>query len=59
MTPVGGAVVFSSNKKQMIEFAQFYPGRASSSPIIDLFCNLMSMGKSGLKVLIKERKEGW
>ena len=59
MTPVGGAIVFSNNKKVMTEFAKFYPGRASSSPIIDLFCNLMAMGKNGLKKLIKERKEGW
>ena len=59
MTPVGGSVIFSSDKNRMTELAEFYPGRASSSPIIDLFCNLLSMGKVGLKDLIKQRKEGW
>jgi len=49
MTPVGGSIVFSNSKKLMKEFAQFYPGRGSSSPIIDLFCNLMSMGRDGLQ----------
>ena len=32
-------------------------GRASGSPIVDLFITLLSMGVSGYKKLVKQRKE--
>jgi hypothetical protein len=32
------------------------PGRASSSPIMDVFITLLSMGKTGYLSLLKERK---
>ena len=34
-----------------------YAGRASSSPIVDLFITLLSMGLNGYKRLLKERQE--
>lgn len=57
MVPVGGAFIFSNDKKIIKEISEIYPGRASSAPIIDLFITLLSMGKFGLKKLIEERKE--
>ena len=43
--------------KVIKEISEIYPGRGSSAPIIDLFITLLSMGKSGLKKLLEERKE--
>ena len=34
-----------------------YPGRASISPILDLFITLVSMGTTGLKRLLQQRKD--
>ena len=39
--------------------AQNYPGRASSSPTIDVFITLMQMGTSGYKELMDERRENY
>ena len=39
--------------------AQNYPGRASSSPTIDVFITLMQMGTTGYKELMDERKENY
>ena len=38
---------------------QNYPGRASSSPTIDVFITLMQMGTSGYKQLMEERRENY
>jgi len=40
----------------MYEVSGKYPGRASGSPIVDLFLTLLSMGKSAIRKLKKERK---
>ena len=56
MVPVGGAVIYSSDQSRINEIAKLYPGRASMSPILDLFVTLLSMGETGLKNLWKERE---
>lgn len=38
------------------QIGKVYAGRASSSPIVDLFITLLSMGLSGYKRLLKERR---
>ena len=45
MVPVGGSIVYSPKKGEIVEsINKFYPGRASSAPIIDLFVTLLEMG---------------
>jgi O-phospho-L-seryl-tRNASec:L-selenocysteinyl-tRNA synthase len=56
MVPVGGSVVFARDKALLKELNSSYPGRASNSPIIDLFITLLEMGKTGWLNLLKERK---
>ncbi|PVU84768.1 hypothetical protein BB559_007426 [Furculomyces boomerangus] len=56
MVPVGGAIVASPNKQEITEISRFYPGRASSSPIIDVLITLLSLGSNGFKNLLSERK---
>jgi len=55
MVPVGGAIISSSNPLIIEAIAKLYPGRASISPILDLFITLLSMGEDGLLGLWKER----
>lgn len=57
LVPVGGSIIFSPSTKLISHISNTYPGRASSSPIIDLLITLLSMGKDGLQKLYKERKE--
>ncbi|XP_042209525.1 O-phosphoseryl-tRNA(Sec) selenium transferase-like isoform X1 [Homarus americanus] len=56
MVPVGGAIIVGFNAKFIEEVGQMYPGRASNSPIVDLFITLLSMGVKGYKQLLRERK---
>mmetsp|Transcript_10888 Transcript_10888/g.16590 ORF Transcript_10888/g.16590 Transcript_10888/m.16590 type:complete len:532 (+) Transcript_10888:34-1629(+) len=55
MVPVGGAVLSSPQAELIDEASKLYPGRASSSPILDLFITLLSMGENGLRELHEER----
>ncbi|KAK5583867.1 hypothetical protein RB653_005471 [Dictyostelium firmibasis] len=57
MVPVGGAIISGPNKEFIDQIARNYPGRANSSPILDVFITLLSMGKQGWLDLLKERKE--
>ena len=57
MVPVGGSFIYSSNEDLVQKIKKNYPGRASISPIIDLFITFLEMGKNKYKALIKERKE--
>ena len=60
MVPVGGSVIYSHQKKGLVEkINKFYPGRASSGPIIDLFLTLLEMGQTNLRTLLKERKDNF
>lgn len=72
LVPVGGAIVASSSADFVKEVAQTYPGniivcndsfcspmnvgRASSTPTIDVFITLLSLGSHGYKKLCVERK---
>ena len=55
MVPVGGSIIASSNKEFIRKISAIYPGRASASPIIDLFVTLLSMGTSGYSRLLSSR----
>ena len=57
MVPVGGSIVFSNNKTMIKNLNSLYPGRASASPMVDLFITLVEIGKQGWLNLLKERKE--
>lgn len=54
---VGGAVVISPSEKVVQNVGKVYAGRASSSPVLDLFITLLSMGLSGYKRLLSERNQ--
>lgn len=58
MVPVGGSIIASYNLFFNITSAisSFYPGRASISPILDLFITLLHLGKKGFTDLLTERK---
>ena len=55
LVPVGGAIISSPSKKLIDKVSKIYPGRASMSPILDLFVTLLNMGKNAIKILLKER----
>ncbi|EAL67325.1 O-phosphoseryl-tRNA selenium transferase [Dictyostelium discoideum AX4] len=57
MVPVGGAIISGPNSEFIDQISRNYPGRANSSPILDVFITLLSMGKQGWLNLLKERKE--
>ena len=57
MVPVGGAMVYSSNSTVVEKLKKNYPGRASISPLLDLFISFLEMGKNKYKKLINDRKE--
>lgn len=57
MVPVGGAIVSGFDKGLLERVARIYPGRASSSPAIDVFITLLSLGINGYKSLVTQRKE--
>lgn len=57
MVPVGGSIIAGFDSKFIEQIGKMYPGRASSSPVVDLFMTLLSMGKQGYKKLLEERKD--
>jgi len=56
MVPVGGAIIASQNKELIEHISQTYPGRASASPLVDMFITLMSMGSDGYKEVLSTRE---
>lgn len=56
MVPVGGAVVVSPDQAFIDAVSGCYPGRASMTPILDLFITLLSMGEDGYRDLLAERQ---
>jgi len=56
MVPVGGSLIYSSNKEIINKIKKNYPGRASMAPIRDLFITLLEMGKKKYSELISQRK---
>ncbi|XP_077598407.1 O-phosphoseryl-tRNA(Sec) selenium transferase isoform X2 [Stigmatopora nigra] len=57
MVPVGSAVIAGFDPAFVQEISQTYPGRASASPSLDLFITLVTLGASGYKKLLSDRKE--
>ena len=58
MVPVGGSIVASIVDAQFIdELATIYPGRASVSPILDLFITLLEMGKHQWNKMRRDQEE--
>ena len=53
---LGGAIVVSPTKSVIESVGKVYAGRASSSPIVDLFITLLSMGLKGYKALLEQRQ---
>ncbi|XP_037802895.1 O-phosphoseryl-tRNA(Sec) selenium transferase-like [Penaeus monodon] len=56
MVPVGGAVIAGFDSAFIQQVGKMYPGRASGSPVVDLFITLLSMGIRGHKKLLEDRK---
>ncbi|KAL2911861.1 hypothetical protein HK105_208641 [Polyrhizophydium stewartii] len=59
MVPVGGCVVAGPDKALVAAVSKLYPGRASMSPILDLFITLLSMGADTFRQLLAERKANY
>lgn len=57
MVPVGGAIVAGPSSTLVDKVSGLYPGRASMSPVLDLFITLLSLGAPGWTGLLQERKE--
>ena len=57
LVPVGGALVYSPQSGMVDLVRKNYPGRASMSPILDVFITLLSMGKRELRSVLKERED--
>ncbi|EEB13174.1 UGA suppressor tRNA-associated protein, putative [Pediculus humanus corporis] len=57
LVPVGGAIIAGFDKSFIEKISKMYPGRASSSPAMDVFITLLSLGINGYKNLISQRKE--
>lgn len=55
LVPVGGALVLSPAADVIESVQKCYPGRASASPMVDLFITLLSMGLNGYKEILEER----
>ncbi|KAH9586397.1 SepSecS/SepCysS family [Trypanosoma melophagium] len=54
LVPVGGAVI-SGKAEVVARAAALYAGRASASPIVDIFITALSLGRSGFQQLWKGR----
>jgi len=59
LVPVGGALIAGFHRKLVAEVSQTYPGRGSGSPTVDLFITLLSLGASGFKTLLANRKNNF
>ncbi len=54
---LGGAIVISPHQGIIQSIGKVYAGRASSSPILDLFITLLSMGLKGYQKLLQDRQQ--
>lgn len=57
LVPVGGAIISSRNKGLLENINSSYPGRASMSPILDLFITFLTLGENGYLEILKDRKK--
>jgi O-phospho-L-seryl-tRNASec:L-selenocysteinyl-tRNA synthase len=56
LVPVGGAIVLSPIDSIITNIGKFYAGRASATPMLDMFITLLSMGMKGYKDLLERRQ---
>ncbi|GAQ82108.1 O-phospho-L-seryl-tRNASec:L-selenocysteinyl-tRNA synthase [Klebsormidium nitens] len=58
LVPVGGAVIAAGSRECSLVDAmnRAYPGRASMSPLMDVFITLLSLGKTGWKKVLADRE---
>ena len=57
LTPVGGALIASPIKENIIKISQAYAGRASATPIVNFLISVLSIGINGYQKLIIEQQE--
>ena len=57
MLPVGGSIIAAFDPSLLSNISSNYPGRGSSAPSVDLLVTLLTMGSTGYKRLMNERKE--
>lgn len=57
LVPVGGSIIFGFNEQIIDALSKSYPGRASSSQVLDTFMTLLHLGRDGYMKLVSERKE--
>ena len=50
------SLILSPNDQVIASISKNYPGRASASPMVDLFITLLSMGLNGYKGILEERR---
>lgn len=55
LVPVGGSLVFSRSAAHIEKLSKTYAGRASISPILDLFISLLETGRVGYLAVRKQR----
>ncbi|MFX1370423.1 MAG: O-phosphoseryl-tRNA(Sec) selenium transferase [Promethearchaeota archaeon] len=57
LTPVGGTVIASPIKENIIKISQAYAGRASATPVVNFLISMLSLGISGYQRLITEQQK--
>eukprot|EP00917_Polyrhabdina_sp_WS-2016_P011337 GHVP01025011.1.p1 GENE.GHVP01025011.1~~GHVP01025011.1.p1 ORF type:complete len:470 (+),score=83.11 GHVP01025011.1:1176-2585(+) len=57
LVPVGGSVVSSPRPDLVSDLANFYPGRASIGPSLDMLMTLLQMGSERLRAMCNERQK--
>ncbi len=57
LTPIGGGIVYSKDKKFLKEISYSYPGRACATPIVNILVSLLSMGMNKYIELMKQQRE--
>ncbi|MBN1216565.1 MAG: O-phosphoseryl-tRNA(Sec) selenium transferase [Candidatus Lokiarchaeota archaeon] len=59
LTPIGGSLIASPIKQNIVKISKTYPGRASASPIINFIISILRLGSRGYYTLINEQKENY
>ncbi|RWS30331.1 O-phosphoseryl-tRNA(Sec) selenium transferase-like protein [Leptotrombidium deliense] len=57
LVPVGGSVIAGFDENFIGEISKNYPGRASSTPTLDVLMTLLHLGLNGYKRLLEQRKQ--
>ncbi len=57
LTPVGGSLIASPTKENIIKISQTYAGRASATPVVNFLISMLSLGINGYQKLIEEQQQ--